>query len=116
MKKIFLTAAVLTAAASVSVYPEKLTIKNTIGSDLDTLGEYDFYSHTKQKVYSASGDTISENDICIIVFYQIRNGMNEFLSTPEELVFPAAAGGLSGPPPREGRKRNYNLTSASLRL
>ncbi|MBB5218713.1 hypothetical protein HNP77_001082 [Treponema rectale] len=62
MKKIFLTAAVLTAAASVSVYPEKLTIKNTIGSDLDTLGEYDLYSHTKQKVYSASGDTISEND------------------------------------------------------
>lgn len=74
---------------AVSVNAQKLTIKNTIGSDLDSLGEYDLYSHTKQKTYSVSGDSISDNDDSYSDFSFVPSGYIYF--KPSE-YFSVAAG------------------------
>jgi len=61
MKKIILFS--LAAVISVSMYAEKskLTIKNTIGANEDTLGSYDLYSHSNET--NIDEETVSEDTL-----------------------------------------------------
>ncbi|MCR5218360.1 hypothetical protein [Treponema sp.] len=66
MKKILCTALLFTAAAS--LFADKLTIKNSIGSDLDSLGDYDFYTRSNEKTYSGSTSADGETNTDSLAF------------------------------------------------
>ncbi len=64
MKQILTIATAVTLLAGAAFAEStKLTIKNTLGSDLDDLGEYDLYSHTNET--DIHGNTKSSNNFAL---------------------------------------------------
>ncbi|MBR4599005.1 MAG: hypothetical protein IKO39_03030 [Treponema sp.] len=61
MKRRFLTMTIFLLASLSLFAKSKLTIKNTVGADLDEVGDYDFFTNSKET--DVNGDTQSSNSI-----------------------------------------------------